>query len=155
MADDPRTRFDDWHAVHGLIIAVHDHVDAGRFDDAAALFEHASYGMLHRVDDRTEAVTVRGAAAVLDQMQHTIVHDDGTPRTRHIDSNILIELDGDTATSRSYVTVLQQTATLPLQPIATGRYLDRFERVDGQWRFAERLITDFMAGDVSQHASRG
>ena len=50
-----------------------------------------------------------------------------------------------------YATVFQQTDVLPLQPIASGRYLDRFERVDGAWRFADRLITGFLLGDRSQH----
>ena len=30
---------------------------------------------------------------------------------------------------------MQGPPALPLQPIAAGRYLDRFERVDGRWRF--------------------
>jgi hypothetical protein len=47
--------------------------------------------------------------------------------------------------------VFQQTDELPLQPIAAGRYLDRFERVDGRWRFADRLVTGFLLGDRSQH----
>ena len=34
--------------------------------------------------------------------------------------------------------VVQATAALPLEPIAAGRYADRFERVDGRWRFAHR-----------------
>ena len=62
-----------------------------------------------------------------------------------------IELDGDQAGSRCYVTVFQQTDVLPLQPIAAGRYVDRFERVGGEWRFADRLITGFLLGDRSQH----
>jgi len=64
---------------------------------------------------------------------------------------VIIELDGDGASSRCYVTVFQQTEVLPLQPIAAGRYLDRFERRDGEWRFADRLITGFLLGDRSQH----
>ena len=58
---------------------------------------------------------------------------------------------GDTATSRNYVTVFQATPTLPLQPVAAGCYVDSFEQVDGEWRFADRLITGFLVGDVSQH----
>jgi hypothetical protein len=48
--------------------------------------------------------------------------------------------------------VLQQTDELPLQTIVTGRYQDRFERVDGRWRFAYRDLTLIdMVGDVSRH----
>ena len=59
--------------------------------------------------------------------------------------------DGDTATSRCYYTVLQQTDVLALQPIIAGRYHDRFERIDGGWRFADRLIFSDLIGDLSQH----
>ena len=66
---------------------------------------------------------------------------------------MIIELD-DTATSadvRSRYLVLQETPDLPLQPIITGRYHDRFERVDGAWRFAEREMGVEQFGDVSDH----
>jgi 3-phenylpropionate/cinnamic acid dioxygenase small subunit len=70
------------------------------------------------------------------------IFDDGTPRTRHVTSNIIIEVDEDagTARSRAYYTVFQAALDFALQPIACGRYRDRFERVDGKWYFAERSV---------------
>ena len=81
------------------------------------------------------------------------VHPDGTLRTRHFTTNLMVDIDeaGDTATARSAFVVLQQTPTLALQPIVTGRYRDRFERVNGSWRFAARHITVDHVGDVSEH----
>jgi hypothetical protein len=79
------------------------------------------------------------------------VYPDGTPRTKHIITNVVIDVDGERACARSYATVFQQTDELPLQPIACGRYVDRFERVSGAWRFADRLVTGFLLGDRSQH----
>ncbi|MEU5844915.1 nuclear transport factor 2 family protein [Saccharopolyspora shandongensis] len=78
---------------------------------------------------------------------------DGTPRTQHVVSNIAIEVDeqAGAAVSRSYVTVLQALPDLPLQPIAAGRYHDRFECRDGRWRFAERRVRIRFVGDVSRH----
>jgi hypothetical protein len=53
---------------------------------------------------------------------------------------------------RSCYTVLQATDTLPLQPIAAGRYLDEFERVDGVWRFSFRDYSQLdMIGELSWH----
>jgi hypothetical protein len=59
--------------------------------------------------------------------------------------------EAGTAVSRAYFTVLQARPGLPLQPIASGRYRDRFERRDGQWRFAERRVRVDLVGDLSRH----
>jgi hypothetical protein len=56
-----------------------------------------------------------------------------------------------TAASRCYFTALQALPDLALQPIVSGRYHDRFERRDGQWRFVERRVRTDLVGDVSRH----
>jgi hypothetical protein len=53
--------------------------------------------------------------------------------------------------ARSYFTVFQALPDFPLQPIIAGRYHDAFERVDGTWRFADRLILSDLIGDLSRH----
>ncbi|WP_343035018.1 nuclear transport factor 2 family protein [Aromatoleum diolicum] len=57
-----------------------------------------------------------------------------------------------TATARSCYTVVQATDGFPPQIIATGRYHDRFARIDGEWHFTWRDYTllDF-TGDLSRH----
>jgi 3-phenylpropionate/cinnamic acid dioxygenase small subunit len=82
-----------------------------------------------------------------------IVYDDGAPRTKHLTTNIVIEVDeaAGMAVSRSYFTVLQALPDFALQPIVSGRYQDRFERSDGQWRFVERRVRTDLVGDVSRH----
>lgn len=120
-------------------------IDAGEFDSAANLFAHARLKV--GPDSETDAA---GMLALWRQL--IIIHPDGTPRTKHVVTNPIVYIDGDTATCRSYYTVLQQTADFPLQAVVTGRYHDRFERVDGQWRFAYRdytLMDQF--GDLSHH----
>jgi 3-phenylpropionate/cinnamic acid dioxygenase small subunit len=141
--------FEDWHAIHTLLMTYAELIDAGRFAEAAVMFEHATYRVDHA--DRNEVASYQSAAEVEEFFGGTRLHADGTPRTKHVVTNVNIELDGDRASSRCYVTVFQQTDELPLQPIASGRYIDRFERVDGDWRFADRLITGFLLGDRSQH----
>jgi hypothetical protein len=137
--------FEDWHAIHTLLMTYAERIDSGRFADAAGMFEHATYRI-----DRSGA-TYEGASQIEEFFAGTRIHADGTPRTRHIISNVIIEIDGDSASSRCYVTVLQQTPELPLQPIAAGRYLDTFGRMGGTWRFSDRLVTGFLLGDRSQH----
>jgi 3-phenylpropionate/cinnamic acid dioxygenase small subunit len=87
---------------------------------------------------------------------NVIVYDDRTPRTKHITTNLAIEVDeeGGTAMSRSYFTALQALPDLALQPIVSGRYYDRFERRNGQWRFVERRVRTDLVGDVSRHLHR-
>src|SRR5258708_4825390 len=89
-------------------------------------------------------------------IESLIVYDDGTPRTKHITTNVAIEVDekAGTAVARSYFTALQAAPDLPLQPIVSGRYHDRFERRDGQWRFVERRVRTDLVGDVSRHLRR-
>jgi 3-phenylpropionate/cinnamic acid dioxygenase small subunit len=97
---------------------------------------------------------VSGRDAIEKMLQESlIVYDDGTPRTKHVTTNVAIEVDeeADTAVSRSYFTALQAVPDLPLQPIVSGRYHDRFERRDGQWRFIERRVKTDLVGDVSRH----
>ena len=70
-------------------------------------------------------------------------------------SNLIIESDGrDQAKARSNVIVFQGTAEFALRPIIASSYRDRFQRVDGGWRFAERRIGLEVAdilGDLSAH----
>jgi len=68
---------------------------------------------------------------------------DGTSTTRHTISNLIIEVDDEagTAEARAYWTLLQSVPGLPLEPVRSGRYHDRFERQDGAWRFVERTAT--------------
>jgi hypothetical protein len=137
--------FDDWHAIHEIIMTYAEHIDEGRFAEAAALFEHATLRIDHR------SVEYRGAAETEKFFAARRVFEDGSPRTRHLYTNLVIEVDGDRAEARYYATAFQQTDELPLQPIACGRYIDQFERVDRKWRLADRLITQFLLGDRSQH----
>lgn len=61
-------------------------------------------------------------------------------RTQHVIGNILIELDRDSATSETYFVahhVIPRDNGEVLM-LAAGRYLDRFERRDGQWKFSHR-----------------
>jgi 3-phenylpropionate/cinnamic acid dioxygenase small subunit len=68
---------------------------------------------------------------------------DGTSATSHTISNLIIEVDEDagTAEARAYWTLLRCVPGLPLEPVRSGRYRDRFERRDGAWRFVQRTAT--------------
>ena len=136
-------------AIENLIAAYAERVDDGEFAAAGKLLEHATF---------TGAAGSASGSDVIEEMlrDNVIVYEDGTPRTKHVVTNIAIDVDAETGTAsaRSYFTVLQALPDLPLQPIISGRYLDRFERHDGQWRFAERRVQTDLLGDVSRHLRR-
>ena len=46
---------------------------------------------------------------------------------------------------------MQNTETVPLQPIVVGRYFDAFSCDDAGWYFTERKVEVEMIGDVSAH----
>jgi hypothetical protein len=83
----------------------------------------------------------------------TRLYPDGTPGTKHVTTNLIVDIDDDagTAACRSYFTVFQAVPALPLQPIVAGRYHDRFVRDGSTWRFAERRFFIDLVGDVSVH----
>ena len=62
-------------------------------------------------------------------------------RRVHAIANILIELHGDAAAVESCFLALQSGAAAPAQEtFLCGRYVDRFERRQGEWRVARRTV---------------
>jgi hypothetical protein len=138
---------DDRAAIAALVYGYAERIDAGDLAGVAALFERATYR-----SDR--GGRYEGAAAVRDVLTRLVrLYDDGTPRTKHVTTNLVIDVEPDAgrAAARSVFTVFQQTAALPFQPIVAGRYDDRFVRERGRWRFADRLIVMELVGDLSHH----
>jgi 3-phenylpropionate/cinnamic acid dioxygenase small subunit len=138
---------DDVQAITALVYRYADLIDAGDLDGLAALFEHAAWG----AGTRTERL--HGTAEVRRGYGGVILYEDGTPRTKHVITNLVVDVDeGSThATAHSYFTVLQATDGVPLQPIIAGRYADQFDQVGGTWRFSERIIHPDLQGDLSKH----
>ncbi len=83
----------------------------------------------------------------------TRLYDNGTPLTRHVTTNSIIQVDEEagTASARSSYTVFQRTESLPLQPIIIGRYHDTFKRMDERWWFDKRVMLVDLVGDLSHH----
>ncbi len=136
-------------AIEKLVFLYAERIDQGDFGGVADLFAEAEISV-----EGSDAVT-RGREAVLTLYETTTRRypDDGTPKTKHLTTNLIIEVDeaADRATCRSYFTVLQRTASLPLQVVISGRYRDGFIRADGVWRFAARHMLLDQFGDLGQH----
>jgi 3-phenylpropionate/cinnamic acid dioxygenase small subunit len=135
-----------YRAIENLIATYAELVDDGDFAGVGILLADAIF--------TGGAGSVRGGVAIEKMLRdNVIIYEDGTPRTKHVTTNVAIEVDEQTgsAVSRSYFTALQALPDLALQPIVSGRYHDRFERRDGHWRFVERRVQTDLFGDVSRH----
>ena len=125
-------------------------IDAGDYAGLGQLLGRAAFG-------GPKTPTVSGADAIAKLFRVTTKRfGDGTPKTRHLVLNLIVEIDGDTAAARSTFCVVQATDRVALQPIVVGRYYDTFARDtsvqdDGGWHFTERLADVEMVGDVSDH----
>ena len=138
---------DDVTAITNALFRYAELIDAGRFTEVGELMEHCTfrYG--------TQGTPgPAGAAAIAESYRSSvIIYPDGTPRTRHLTTNPIVEIDGDTARVRSVYTVLQQVEGSSMQTIITGRYHDTLTRIDGRWRFTERGFLVDLVGDLSGH----
>ena len=123
-------------------------MDAGDFAGLAALFADG------RLADDAGNVFASGAEQMQSMWESQTKTYDGSPRTRHITANPVIDVDetAGTATCSSSYVVFQGVADLVFQPIVSGRYNDRFARdSDGRWRFIERRYAVDHVGDLSHH----
>jgi 3-phenylpropionate/cinnamic acid dioxygenase small subunit len=139
----------DRDAITTLLYRYAELMDSGDFDGVTELFRHARIRVGPGDGDFIDADTMRTMWE-----QSVIRYADGTPRTKHVTTNVIVEIDpaGRTAAARSYYTVFQQVDDQPLQPVIAGRYHDRFEQAGGVWRFSERDYTLVdLVGDLSRH----
>jgi len=133
-------------AIENLIATYAELVDDGDFAGLGALLADATF--------TGSGAPVSGADAIEQMFRDMlIVYADGTPRTKHVTTNLIVDVDEEagTATARSYVTVFQARPGLALQAIMSGRYQDRFERRGGHWHFTERRVRIDLTGDLSGH----
>ncbi|MBJ20717.1 MAG: Ring hydroxylating enzyme beta subunit [Deltaproteobacteria bacterium] len=140
------------HAISTLMFRYAECVDQANFDGLSELFAH---GTIRSTSAKKADEGMRGEAVGRFYAATNRVHEDGTLRTRHLATNVQIEIDeaADSATARSYYVVLQSTPDLPFQAIVGGRYEDHFVRAGGEWRFDDRLIRVDQLGDLSEHLS--
>lgn len=135
-------------AIRRLIGAYAELLDAGDLDGVAGLFEHGVF----RSGARGGSVR-SGAAEVRRMYDSVILYEDGTPRTKHVLGNVMIDVDDgqDSASASCTFTVFQAAPDAPLRPVLAGRYIDRFTCADGEWRYVERVVHPDLLGDLSLH----
>lgn len=141
---------DDRERIRALTYEYTFRLDRGDFAGVAELLAAGQLRMEARGMDET---AIRGAAAIESFYANQVVTYDGDPRTRHLITNHVVEIDadGDHARGECYFTVLQAVPRRPAGIVVVGRYHDRFERHDGEWRFVEKVIEVDYLGPIGEH----
>jgi 3-phenylpropionate/cinnamic acid dioxygenase small subunit len=139
---------DDRTAIENLIFRYARYVDTAQYEALGALFTDATI-----TANKTTQQFV-GATAVRDYWRMSNKRfAEGTPRTHHVVTNLEFEAGPQQGTVlvRSCFTVFQATGSIPLQPIACGRYQDVFDRGPDGWRFRSKHIEVTLLGNMSDH----
>ena len=110
-------------------------LDAEQFEEMAALF--TSDGVW-----QTAFGTGTGRAGIVAQARS--IATGPRPRRVHLTTNIVIDLDGDTATARSNWVLIQNSSNGPTIG-SGGGYSDTLAKLGGQWFFKHRTIDRFIA----------
>jgi SnoaL-like protein len=137
----------DAQAIANLVYSYAEMLDIGDLEGLGSLFAGAVVRMAGSDHE------FRGAAAVRSLIEETVRLYDGIPGTKHLVTNLIIEVDSnrESATARSSYLAVQGRPDLPLQPILAGRWHDTFENVEDRWQFVDRVIHNDLIGDVSCH----
>lgn len=123
-------------------------LDGGDFAGVAELLAEAELQMSARGMDPEP---VRGREEIESFYAGQVVTHDGDPRTRHQITNHVVEVDGDSASGRSYFAVLMKPPGGPIQTVVLGRYFDSFERGSGGWRFTRKIIQVDYLTKIAEH----
>lgn len=138
----------DLAEITALVHAYARRLDSGDFDGVAALFQRAVW----RSPDRVEVL--EGSVAIRPMYDGIHVYEDGTPRTKHLLTNLTIDVDesGKQAASHCYVTVIQGIVPgEPVNIVLSAQYIDKFAKTEGAWHFTDRLMVGDLTGDLSRH----
>ena len=142
---------DSARQIENLLYTYAERIDAGDLDGVAELFAH---GRICGMEDGPSETVFTGTTGVRKMYEMaTRLYDDGTPKTKHLTSNVRIDVDDDAGTARSTANYLvtQATPEFQLQVIVTGHYRDTFHRIDDAWWFDTRIMFVDQIGDTSHH----
>jgi ketosteroid isomerase-like protein len=128
-------------AIRELMAAYAQALDACRFADVAACF--APDG-----EWATDYGAARGPAEIEAFIRRIVPVKGEGPQRKHYITNIIIAVDGDTASAVSDYLVVRE-AGAGLIPVMGGTYRDKFVRTPAGWRFARKELEHHIAGDMA------
>jgi uncharacterized protein (TIGR02246 family) len=130
----------DREAIRDVLLEYGRSFDERRLEDYANLF--ADNG--EWIGGPTVA---KGPAEVLEMVKRTVAELPTAPGARnfHVMTNMMVDVDGDTATAWSRYTFYMPGADGQPDPVVTGVYDDKLIKVGGKWKFLSRKLTADMA----------
>ncbi len=119
----------DVHAIQQLMVRYADRIDANDPEGAAACYTEDGIGEYWG--------TFRGRKEISDVL--SVILSMFSATSHHL-TNTSISLDGDQATAMSYVYAFHRMAGTDEPLHYWGRWVDRLERTDEGWLFAQREV---------------
>lgn len=144
---------EDCKQIENIIYDYSIYLDRGDFDSLCGLLQKCELTVQLT---QSETRSMRGSEIREWIDDNVILYKDGTPRTSHVNSNVRIWLDADSARAHTHLTVLQKVGKAEkraLQPILIGYYEDEFARTGGIWHMTRRTERVVAAGDMSEHGA--
>lgn len=138
---------DSYHAISDVLARYTQLVDAGDFEGVGAHLAHCTL---------SSGATGRqwsGAAAISGMYRSEVIVDErGSPRTKHLTTNVVIEIDdADTHASAQSSFVVLQAGPAGIAVLCAGRYEDELARIDGTWQLVRRHMIMDLEGDLGDN----
>ena len=128
-------------AIRELMATYAQALDACRFADVAACF--APDG-----EWTTDYGAARGPAEIEAFIRGIVPVKGEGPQRKHYITNIIIKVDGDTASAVSDYLIVRE-ADAGLIPVMGGTYRDKFVKTPAGWRFRRKELEHHIAGDMA------
>ncbi len=128
-------------AIRELMAAYAQALDACRFADVAACF--AADG-----EWTTDYGAARGPAEIEKFISGIVPVKGEGPQRKHYITNIIITVDGDTASAVSDYLIVRESQN-GLIPVMGGTYKDRFVKTPVGWRFSRKELVHDIKGDMA------
>lgn len=132
---------DEKDAIRELMARYAQNLDVGRFADVASLFTEDAVWT-------TTYGTANGRAEIEAMFEHNVPKKGEGPQRKHYITNIIIKLDGDTASAVSDYLVVRE-AENGLLPCMGGTYRDTLVKRSGTWQFARKELQHDIVGDMA------
>lgn len=134
----------DTEQIKNLLARYAELLNTGQFDEVGTLFPEGHI----RIEGNPQ--TYSGSKEIAQMYRDTVQVPASGIDSLLFNTNLQLEIDGDTAVARSYFVALMQRPG-QVVPVVAGRYRDKLQRRTEGWRFSERVMNIDLVGDLDDH----